>query len=365
MDYQARRRLLQEKLRRNKIDALLVSQPENRRYLSGYTARDHGIAESAGVLLVPARGAARLLTDSRFQLQAEQETDLQVVLYKKGLVSLLDRLLRETNCKKLAFESHYTLHSSSLRMAELAEKRHLTLVPLRGLVEKLRLIKSDAEIALIRRSVALNEHIFQVIFQSLTAGVTEIDLALAIETAMHQAGAEGPSFETIVVAGENSARPHAVPSSRAIRENEPITIDMGLVLAGYCSDMTRSFTVGAVDERFLTIHRLVRRAQQAGIAAIRPDVPMNEVDRAARQVIESAGYGRYFGHSLGHGVGLAVHESPSLSARSRRKLKPGMVITVEPGIYLPGWGGVRLENMVVVRENGAEILNDDQTWLNL
>ncbi|MCB2217598.1 M24 family metallopeptidase [Desulfofustis glycolicus] len=365
MDYQARRQYLQEKLRRSKIDVLLVSGPENRRYLSGYTARDHGVGESSGALLIAARGTTHLLTDSRYELQARQETDLPVAVYRHGLHKLLERLLPEIGGNKLAFESHHTLHADSLRLSELAEKLQLSLTPVSGLIEKQREIKSEDEIELIRRSVQLNEAVFQQVFRSLATGMSEIDIALAIETAMRRAGADGPSFETIVASGENSARPHAVPTSRRVQLQEPITIDMGLVLAGYCSDMTRSFTLSTFDERFRVVHRLVRTAQQAGIAAIRPGATMKAVDRAARSVIEAAGYGRYFGHSLGHGVGLAVHEAPSLSARSRRQLKEGMIVTVEPGVYLPGWGGIRLENMIVVRRDGAEILNEDQTWLDL
>ncbi|MBE0585719.1 MAG: aminopeptidase P family protein [Desulfofustis sp.] len=356
MDYQARRQHLQERLRRSKIDMLLVSQPENRRYLSGFTARDHGIGESSGVLLIPARGAVQFLTDSRYELQARQETALPVLLYKRGLFRLLGKLLRETACKRLAFESHYTLHSDGLKLTDLAEKLQFSLVPVSGLVEKLREVKSEAEIALIRRSVALNEEIFKSVFQSLTAGTTEIEIALTIETAMRRAGADGVSFETIVAAGENSARPHAVPTDRPVGRHEPITIDMGLVLTGYCSDMTRSFTLGTPDQRFLAIHRVVRTAQKAGIAAVKPGITMKTVDRAARSVIESAGYGSFFGHSLGHGVGLAGHEAPSVSARSHRTLKAGMIVTVEPGIYLPKKFGVRIEDIVVLRDSGCENL---------
>ncbi len=365
IDYRARRSLIQDRLKRRHIDAVLISQPENRRYLSGYSAIDHGIGESSGMLYLPARGEATLLTDSRFQLQAEQETDLSVIIYKKGVLALLDTLLRRSDCRRLAFESHYTLHSLALKLSELAEKRGISLIPVQTLVEKERLCKSARERALLKRSTALNEQIFNNIFATLVVGMTEIEVALAIESAMRQAGAEGPSFPTIVAAGANSARPHAVPTSHPIGPGEPVTIDMGLILDGYCSDMTRSFVLGDVDSTYRTIHRTVRAAQLAGTAAIRPGVPMAEADRAARQVIEDAGYGQYFGHALGHGVGLAVHEAPRLSPRSRQKLQAGMVVSVEPGIYLPGWGGVRLENLVVVQEDGAEVLNEDRTWLDL
>jgi Xaa-Pro aminopeptidase len=365
MDYASRVALLQARLRRRKIDAFLVTLPENRRYLSGYTAADHGIGESSGALFIQARGDVLLLTDFRYQLQAQQETSCEVICYTRGLLPLLENLLGEHAVRSLGFESHYTLHSVSLKLAELPEKHQLGLFPLKGFVETQRLIKSEAELSLIRRSVALNEKVFTDIHASLSPGMTEIDTAIAIETCMRNNGAERPSFDSIVAAGPNSALPHAVPTRQKLGSGQPVTIDMGLILEGYCSDMTRSFVLGSADKTYLRIHRLVRQAQLAGINAVRPGATMKEVDQSARCIIAEAGYGKQFGHSLGHGVGLAVHENPRLSARSRQKLQPGMVVTVEPGIYIPDWGGVRLENMVVVREDGREVLNHDTTWLDI
>lgn len=365
MDYRLRLETLQARLKRNRIDALLVSQPDNRRYLSGYTPADHGIGESSGHLFIPACGQVRLLTDFRYQTIAEQETGLPVCCYSKGLIPLLERLISETAVRRMAFESHYTLHSSSIKLAELGERKNTEIVPVNGIIEKMRLIKNVEEQDLIRQSVRLNETVFRQVYGELTPEMSEIDLALAIETAMRKAGAEKPSFDTIVAAGANSALPHATPTEQPIGENQPLTIDMGLVLAGYCSDMTRSFVLGRTDAEYRRRHRLVREAQKAGIAAIRPGVSMKDVDHCARKVIAEAGYGKAFGHALGHGVGLAVHEAPRVSSKSRQKLKTGMVITVEPGIYLPGWGGIRLENMVIVTEDGGEVLNRDTTWLDI
>jgi Xaa-Pro aminopeptidase len=178
-------------------------------------------------------------------------------------------------------------------------------------------------------------------------------------------GAQSPSFSTIVAVGPNSALPHAVPGSRVVEAGLPVMIDMGLILDGYCSDMTRTFVVGEPDDRYLAIHRLVRKAQLAAMAEIRAGVAAARVDKTARDIIAAAGYGPAFGHSLGHGVGLAVHEEPRLSSRNGKKLRAGMVVTVEPGIYIHGWGGIRLENMVVVREDGCELLNKNSTWLDL
>jgi Xaa-Pro aminopeptidase len=365
IDYDERISQLRSRLRRKRIDAILISRPENRRYLSGYRAPDHGINETSGLLFIPARGPARLLTDFRYRLQAEEETSLPVTLYQKGVLALLNDLLGEKTIRRFAFESHYTLHSFSVKLATMAEKHKIELVPVTDFVEQQRLIKSEEEIELLRRSTALNEAVFNHVYDSLSDDMTEIETASAIESRMRQEGAEGPSFSTIVASGENGALPHAVPTDKLIGNDQGVTIDMGLVLDGYCSDMTRNFVLGTPDKTYTRIHRLVRQAQLAGIDAVKPGKQMKEVDRAARKVIADGGYGKYFGHALGHGVGLAVHEAPSLSFRSRRKLKPGMIVTIEPGIYIPGWGGVRLENLAVVREDGCEVLNSNTTFLDI
>ncbi|MEJ2056801.1 MAG: Xaa-Pro peptidase family protein [Desulfofustis sp.] len=365
IDYQSRIDTLRRRLRRKNIDAMLVSRPENRRYLSGYRAADHGINETSGLLFISARGPARLLTDFRYQLQAESDTALEVLLYQRGILTLLDELLSEGSPGRVAFESHYTLHSFSLKLQKMADRKRLDLVPLTDFIEKQRQIKSDAEIELMRRSTALNEAVFQDIHQRLTPEMTEIEVASMIESRMREFGAERPSFDTIVASGENGAQPHATPAGKALGTDTAVTIDMGLILDGYCSDMTRNILIGSPDKAYRKIHRIVRRAQKAGISAARPGALVKDVDRAARSIIDEAGYGKYFGHSLGHGVGLAVHEAPSLSYRSRRKLQSGMIVTIEPGIYIPGLGGVRLENMVVIRDGGCEILNQDTTDLDI
>ncbi len=366
MDYSQRLKKIQSKLRRKKLDAVLISQPENRRYLSGYSAPDHGINESAGVLLIPAKGAAHLLTDFRFKLQAEKEVgDIKISLYPQGLPSLLATMLPDLGISSLGFESDYTLHSFAGKLTALGKKCKVTMVPITDLVERMRIIKDEGEIDKIRRSVKRNEQVFQEVFQNIEKGQTEIEIALQVGATMRRMGASGQSFDTIVATGNRSALPHAVPDNIVIRENQPLMIDMGLVLDGYCSDMTRTFVFGEPDKRYLEIHRLVRKAQLAGIQAVRAGVTGREVDKAARDVIAKAGMGKYFGHALGHGVGLAVHEEPRLSSKNRKKLISGMIVTVEPGIYIPGWGGVRLENMVVVRDDNCENLNSDTTWLDI
>ena len=366
MDYYKRIARLQERLRRRKLDCMLVSRPENRRYLSGYQGGDHGINESSGMLLVPARGQVRLLTDFRYKIQAERDVPwAEVVLYSQGTFNLLLDLLPKLRVSSLAFESHYTLHSSAAKMTATLQKKGIDTIPLTDFIEAQRIIKDEEEIDLIRKAVHLNEAVFTEIFGSLADYKTEIDVSLAIESAMRRKGAEGASFNSIVASGENASLPHAVPGPTALRGDAPLTIDMGLVLNGYCSDMTRNFVPGTPDERYLELHRLVRKAQLAGMSAVRHGARACDVDHAARNVIECAGYGQYFGHSLGHGVGLAVHEEPRVSSHNKRKLQTGMVITIEPGIYIPGWGGIRLENMVVVRSDGYENLNRDTTWLDI
>lgn len=357
---------LKSLLRRQHLDALLVTQPDNRRFLSGYTAGDMNISESSGVLLIPRRGAPMLCTDFRFQLQAEREAvGFEVCLYQRGLFPLLKGILAERGIKSLAFESHYFLHQAAIKLQKMALEINLELVPVTDLVERLRICKSPEELTKIRAAVRLNEEVFQEVYQQLKPGMSERQVALRIETLMREKGAERPSFETIVASGPNGALPHAVPGERMLREGEPIVIDMGLVLDGYCSDMTRTVVLGRMDEITRERFRLVRKAQLAGMTAVKAGVTGREVDRAARQMIAAAGYGPAFGHSLGHGVGLAVHEPPSLSMRYQRKLQAGMVVTVEPGIYLPEWGGIRLENMVVVTETGCENLNADTTFLDV
>lgn len=366
MNYSKRIKRLQDKLRRRKLDGLIIAKPENRAYLCGYRGGDHGIEETSGVIIVPRKGNILLLTDFRFKLQAEQEAPgLEVLIYKRGLLDLLGKLLPDLGIHKLGFESHYTLHSFQLELTRKLAKKKIKTIPTRDLVEKMRIIKDEDEIDLLRQSVRLNEKVFNTVYASFSDYKTEIDVALAIETTMRKLGAEKPSFDTIVATGSNGALPHAVPGPSAIEKNGSLTLDMGLILNGYCSDMTRNFVPKRPSKKYLKLHRIVRKAQLAGIKAVRAGITGGEADKSARKVINKAGYGKYFGHSLGHGVGLAVHEEPRLSPRNRKVLKPGMIVTVEPGIYIPGWGGIRLENMVVVREDGCENLNTDTTWLDI
>ena len=232
----------------------------------------------------------------------------------------------------------------------------IELVPTKGLVEELRVIKDEEELALIRRAVELSDAAFTHVAQWLKPGVTETAVAWELEAFMRTHGADDIAFPVIVGSGPNGALPHAHPGDREIREGEPIVMDLGARVGGYCSDLTRTLCLGEPDDMLRSIHGLVQEAQEAAEQAMRQGLKGSTVDAIARNLIEAAGHGEHFGHGLGHGLGLAVHESPRASKTSQDMLQAGMVITVEPGIYVEGWGGVRIEDLIVVREQGIEIL---------
>ncbi|MEW6326964.1 MAG: aminopeptidase P family protein [Thermodesulfobacteriota bacterium] len=359
LEQQKRIAALRQTLRSKKLDALLVTGPENRRYLSGFTAHDGQLTESSGVLLI-SRDQLILLTDSRYELQAREEaTEYEVVIYKPGLARTLSRLARRYALHRLGFESQYLLVSTYECLNRLSA---LKLISTKGVVERIRVQKTAEELEAIERSVHLNETVFAKISRILKPGMTEKEIAFEIERLTRSAGAEGVSFEPIVASGPNAAKPHAVPTDRPINEGEPIIIDMGARLNGYCSDMTRTLCLGKPGAKFKKIYQTVRKAQEKATASLKAGLKAREADKVARDIISKAGYGQAFGHSLGHGVGLAVHEWPTLSPRSKDTLKAGMVVTVEPGIYIPGWGGIRLENMVVIEDHGCRLLNRDETF---
>lgn len=348
---------LRDLLPQREVDGLLVSGPENRRYLSAFTADD----PDWGMLLITP-GAAILLTDFRYELWARQEAaDFQVEVYKLSLAELLARLLGELQVRRLGFEAAHLTYRGYQRLTETVAKAGIQVDwrPLEDVVEKLREEKALEELEAMRRALELSEAVLRRVSRELASGQTERGVAWEIERGLREGGAEALAFPSIVAAGENSARPHHQPGDRVIRAGEPIIIDMGARLNGYCADITRTFVLGEPDEQFRKIYSLVRRAQVKAEAELKAGMDSLEGDALAREVIAGAGYGEAFGHSLGHGVGLAVHEAPALSPNKERTtvLKAGSVVTVEPGIYLTGWGGVRLEDMVLLKDEGAEVLN--------
>jgi len=301
-----------------------------------------------------------LATDSRYELQARREAHgFAVVCHKEGLPRELPALLRRLGTGRLGFESvRLSVRQHRRIQAELAQAGCTAeLVAVEDLVEALRTVKDEDEVAATRRALALAEAVFEDCLRRLRPGMTEKELAWRMETGMRAAGAESLSFPVIVAAGPNSALPHAIPGDRPVGEGEPILFDWGARLDGYCSDISRTVVLGRPDDTFRQVFQVVLDAQRMAIDAMRAGASSRAVDAVARDHIEKRGFGGRFGHGLGHGTGLAIHESPRLSPLKDLPLEAGMVTTVEPGIYLPEWGGVRLENMVVVRADGAEVLN--------
>lgn len=358
--HQTRLKALREKLADNPSDAFWVIQPENRRYLSGFKALDAQLNESSGSLLINKRNAF-LITDSRYTIEAEKEApDFKVVTLKKGVVDGLPGLCRRLKTKVLGFEGGHLvwdLHRDLFRAFKKLDPA-IKLKPMNGLIEEMRLIKSPSEIKIMDRSSRLMCSILDEIIRRLKPGQTEKELAREIEGLAREGGAEDLAFSSIVASGPNGALPHAVPSGRKIKKGEPIIFDVGVKVDGYCCDMTRTVFLGEPNREFKKIYRTVRQAQLAALKIIRPGIQSNIPDRAARDIIKAAGFGDYFGHATGHGVGLATHEEPRLAPTKPVELKEGMIVTVEPGIYIPGKGGVRLEEMTAIGKKGSKILTN-------
>jgi Xaa-Pro aminopeptidase len=348
---------VREHLRREGWDALLVTGPENRRYLSAFTAED----PDWGLLLITLKEAL-LLTDFRYRIWAQQEArGFEVLTYSVNLADTLAELLKRTGVKTLGFEAAYLSYRQYLRLSQGAADAGLKVEwrPADSVVEALREAKTAEELALMRRALTLTETVLAQVAATLAPGLTERAVAWEIEKRLREGGAEALAFPPIVAAGPNSARPHHQPGDYLLQPGEPIIIDMGGRVEGYCADLTRTFILGEVDEHFRKIYSLVRRAQARAEAGLKAGLDSLAGDALARDPITAAGYGEAFGHSLGHGVGLAVHEAPNLSPNPERRtvLKAGSVVTVEPGVYLTGWGGVRLEDMVLLKPESAEVLN--------
>jgi Xaa-Pro aminopeptidase len=343
------------------LDALLVSGPDNRRYLSGFTAREEVLHESCGSLLVN-RDAALLFTDFRYLEWAQAEASgYDIRIYKAGLGKVLADQLGVFKVARLGFETAYLPYGQYQRLTQVAAEAGLQVewVPTTGLVEGLREVKSAEEVAAVRQALTLTEKVFTEVAALIRPGLSERQVAWEIERRFREEDAADVAFPPIVAAGANSARPHHRPGDYLIKAREPIIIDMGARVLGYCADLTRTIILGEPPERFREIYAFVRQAQAQAEAGLKAGMESLEGDALGRKVIVQAGYGEAFGHSLGHGVGLAVHEAPSLSPVEERNtvLQAGSIVTVEPGIYLSGWGGVRLEDMALIQTDRAEVLN--------
>jgi Xaa-Pro aminopeptidase len=329
-----------------KAQGLLTTALPNVRYLTGFTG-------SNGALLLTA-DRALLFTDPRYATQAPQESDCEVKVAKGPLLKEVAKWTKRLQLRSLVFEQNRISFEDYGQLKEHAKT--LRLKPVAALVETLRAIKSEEEIAAIRKSVILNSAALEQSLRRFKPNMSEIDLAAEIEYRMRRLGAEAPAFETIVASGKRSALPHAHPTQARIQTDELLLIDMGATVAGYASDMTRTYAVGKLDEKRRRMYRAVLESQLAVLAAIKPGMTCASVDRVARNVLRDFGWEKLFIHSTGHGLGLEIHERPRVGRKDKTKLVTGMVITVEPGVYEEGFGGVRIEDTVVVTTNGCEVL---------
>ncbi|HVP00128.1 MAG TPA: Xaa-Pro peptidase family protein [Bryobacteraceae bacterium] len=342
-----RRHALSARLAGLKVDGFLISSPANLRYLTGY-------AGSNGLLLLTA-GDAHFFTDPRYAITAAQEISCKVHVETKALLVGAATLIKRKRLKKIGFESSWLRYEEYGKLKDelgLGAGLH----PIGKVIEEQRMVKSAAELDLIRRSVITNSQAFAKTIRRVKPGVREVEIAAELDYQMRALGAEKAAFETIVAAGERSALPHAQPTTHRLGENELLLIDMGASQDGYASDMTRVAHAGTPPKRILKMYRAVLEAQLAAINAVRAGVTTGSVDAAARNVLKLYGLDRAFVHSTGHGLGLEIHEPPRIARKDKTELQAGMAITIEPGAYIEGLGGIRIEDTVLVTERGCEIL---------
>lgn len=354
MAERARIAQLREVMSRIGVDAFLISQPESRRYLSGFTGHDHPPMDSAGFLFIT-QAEAILLTDSRTTEQAGKEAPYyEVRRIDVRLAAALEQFVPGMGLSRIAFEGNhlpYRFYDEVSRSVGEA-----TMVPTYDVVDHIRAIKGAAELEAIREAVAIADAVFAHVLTIVTPGMTEKQLVWEMESYMRKAGSEGVAFDTIVASGPNASMPHHVPGDRPLQAGEPIILDWGARVRGYCSDITRTIVLGEAGEKLRQVYNTVLEAQEKAEARIKAGMQGAKADGIARKVIEDAGFGEAFGHGLGHGVGLAIHESPRVGRASRDALEDGMVFSVEPGIYLPGWGGVRIEDLATLRGGKVIVL---------
>lgn len=344
---QAKIKKVYELMDKEGLDALLIDSPENRYYLTGFTG-------TAGRVLLTGKGAY-FITDFRYVEQAKKQTEgYEIVELSFNFEKGLNELLKKDGVKRLGFESKAISHEQFLKYNEVLE---VELQKTTDLIEGLRVIKGPEEIEKIKKAVEITDAAFAHILGIIKPGVTEREIALELEFFQKRMGGEKNAFDFIVASGQRSSLPHGVASDKVIEKGDFVTLDFGVFYQGYCSDLTRTVVVGEPDEKQKEIYGLVLKAQLAVIERVKAGMSCKEVDEIARGIIGEAGYRENFGHGLGHGIGLEIHEAPRVSFTSETILQPGMVVTNEPGIYIPGWGGVRIEDDLLITEEGCEVLN--------
>ena len=328
------------------IDGFLITSTYNRRFMTNFTG-------SAGVVLISQK-EAKFITDFRYVEQAgKQAPDYEVVQHKGTIMEEVGKQAKAMNIGKLGFEQEHLTYATYKAYEGAIDGQ---LLPVSGVIENLRLIKTSSEIKILKEAAAIADAAFTHILDFLRPGISELDVSNELEFFMRKQGATSSSFDIIVASGIRSALPHGVATDKIIEKGDFVTLDYGAYYNGYVSDITRTLAVGKPSEELINIYDIVLEAQLRGMAGIKPGMTGREADALTRNLIEEKGYGQYFGHSTGHGIGLEVHEGPALSFRSDIILEPGMAVTVEPGIYLPGVGGVRIEDDTIVTIDGNEAL---------
>ncbi|HHY42016.1 MAG TPA: aminopeptidase P family protein [Thermoanaerobacterales bacterium] len=352
--FQVRVNNLAKKLSENNLEGLIVSKPENIYYISGFSGE--GIAIITG-------SQNYIITDFRYSEQAKHETSFEVVEIGSGVshFSIAHNIIKELGLLTIGFERH------SLTVKEydnlISHFKNIKLLKTDGLIEELRIIKDENEITFIKNAQKITDKAFEHILGFIKPGESELDLVAELEYFMKKSGSKKVAFETILISGPKTSLPHGIPSERKLQYGDFVTIDFGARFNGYCSDMTRTIVIGKPSEQQQSIYNTVLRAQIKALELIKPGLKGKDIDYVARDYISEQGYGKNFGHGLGHGVGLEIHEEPRLSPKSESTLLPGMVVTVEPGIYIEKFGGVRIEDMIVLTENGCENLTHSEKRL--
>ena len=351
MSLKSRLQKLRQSFAEKEVDAIFISQPENRYYLSGFDG-------SAGYLLITPQNTI-LATDFRYLEQAKtQAPDYEIFPITNNITDWFPKLTADLDLERLGFEAGHVTFATYRQLTDTLKPPQFKFVPVDGLVESLRAIKEPEEIEFIAKAVEITDNTFEYIEDVIHIGMSEKEVAWQIEKCLREKGSESLPFEVIVASGPNSALPHAKPSPRLIHSGEPVVIDIGAKCGSYCSDLSRTICLGTPDDdTFNRIYDTVLGAQLTAQAIIKEGMTGKQADSLARTVIEQAGYGQAFGHGLGHGVGLAPHELPRLGPNSTELLTSGMVFTIEPGLYLTGWGGVRIEDVVVMENGKARVIS--------
>lgn len=348
IETKARLKALRARIAKEKADAILITELKNAGYLTGFTG--------SNAFVIVTEKKAFLLTDSRYTTQASEEVGgYQIKIVTKALDAIA-ALVSSLRVRTLAFEAANVTCSMHAKLGKAMPK--VRLKPTTGVVARLRVKKDPSEIARLRASAKLLDTGYRDAMRLIKPGAIEREVALSIEMALRKRGADGLAFDTIIASGPRGALPHGKASHKVIKKGEFVVVDMGVLMDGYNSDETRTFVVGRATPRHREIYGIVNDAQAKALDAIRPGVKAGVIDAVAREHIKKAGYDRFFGHGTGHGVGLDIHEGPSLAPGSEEVLEEGMVVTVEPGIYIPGWGGVRIEDMALVVKGGYELLTN-------